>query len=157
MSGPSSSDLINRRKFLITERQDPLPCCAPSSVYFFSSTDISGSIATDSSGSAALISPTELTITTINPVFVTGLVTLNGTVGDVIVMSVVYSISPSAIEYTVIPGTTVTLPASGYATLFEVGSFTPPKAGIYTFTLRLRQTVGTGARYLNAVLYAQGT
>jgi hypothetical protein len=158
MSGPSSSDLITRRKFLITERTDPLPCCAPGPIRIIATLDVSANITEDEFTSIVLNpNPTTLTVTTLNPVYVTALANSTGASGDVIQMKVVYTIDASPTEYTAIAATPVTIPASGNATVYATGTFTPPSQATYTFYLQLNQTTGSGAVCNNATLYAQGT
>ena len=158
MSGPSSSDLITRRKFLITERANPLPCCAPGPVRVFATRDVSANITEDEYSAITLTpDPTTLTITTLNEVYVTALANITGASGDVIQMKVIYMIDASSSEYTVIAATPVTLPASGNATVYATGTFTPPSQSTYTFYLELNQTTGSGAICNNATLYAQGS
>jgi hypothetical protein len=158
MSGPSSSDLITRRKFLITEREDPLPCCAPGPIRVFATHDVSANITEDTYSSISF-SPDQpaLTVTTLNAVYVTALANITGASGDVIQMKVVYTIDASPTEYTAIAATPVTIPASGNATVYATGTFTPPSQATYTFYLQLNQTTGSGAVCNNATLYAQGT
>lgn len=163
MSGPSSGDLTTRRKFLITERNDPLPCCFPRDVVKFVSLESSGAIS-DISFNAVPFDPypTQLTITNLNPIYVVGIANFTDTIvpappNTTVALKVTYSLSPSATEYDVFPAVTKTISAPGSATVAGSGSFTPSSVGTYNFYLKLKQTLGTGATYTNAFMYVQGS
>lgn len=155
MSGPSSSDITTRKKFLITERNDPLPCCTPASNYLFLTTDVSGAVPEVNYAGSTLTG--SITVNYNAPIAVVGIANVTGAAGDVVKMGV-FVTSPVATNVQVIPDVTVTLPASGNATLFGTGTIDPVLAtGVYTFSLLLKQTVGTVAYWNNATLYAQAT
>ena len=156
MSGPSSSDLINRKKFLITERNEPVPCCSPPSSYDFEYTDASGSIPEDEYDTAAVTAT--LTVVAINPIVVTAIANVSGTPTQAVTMGVFYYIGPPGPPETqIIPDTSATIPNTPTnTTLFATTTFTPTEIGTYTFFLRLKST-GTGDNWNNAALYVQGT
>lgn len=153
MSGSSSSDLITRRKFLITERNDPLPCCAPQPVY-----------ATDSSEGAFDLSDqyvdglasVDLSFNTTNTVIVTAIANATAVGAGTITMAVFYfnpSVSPTEVE---LADTAVSVSDGENKTLFLTTTFVPPITGLYTFTVRMKDSTGNGTCN-NAFLYVQGT
>ena len=161
MSGPSSSDLITRRKFLITERSDPLPCCFPRDVVQFVTSDVSGTISDISFNIvpfAPYPPPTQLTITTLNPIYVVGIANFtDASLPTSVALKITYSLNPSPAEYDIFPAVSKTLSTAGSATVAGSGSFTPPSVGTYNFYLKLKQTSGGGAYYTNAFMYIQGS
>jgi hypothetical protein len=156
MSGPSSSDLITRRKFLITERNDPLPCCSPQPVYATDSSEGAFDLSSQYVDSLATV---DLTFTTTNTVIVTAIA--NATAADpggagTVTLAVFYfnaSVSPTEVE---LADVSAVVFDGENKTLFLTTTFTPPFAGIYTFTVRMKDSTGNGTCN-NAFLYAQGT
>jgi hypothetical protein len=159
MSGPSSSDLTTRKKFLITERADPLPCCAPAATYVFAFTDLSGSIPSPEYVSSVTLNPnpTSLIIKTLTPIVVTGQANISANAGASVVMKVTYSIGTSPTEYIIVPDTTLAFPVSGNANIFGSRTFTPSAVDTYRFYLYLKRSAAASAYYNTATLYAQGT
>lgn len=156
MSGPSSSDLTTRRKFLITERLDPLPCCGPPSHYTFAYRDASGSIPSPNYTSSVFIFGTTLTVSTLTPIIATATANVTGTPGHTVTMAVYYRNSPSGTTYYVIDGPGVLIPASGIKPIFATTTFAPTAIGDYIFNVQLKSSE-PGDVYNVVTLYAQGT
>lgn len=157
MSGPSSSDFTTRRKFLITERQDPLPCCGPPSNYVFAYVTTTGTtIPSPNYTTSVFPFGTTLTISTLKPVITTATANVTGTSGQTVTLGVYYTITPSGTTYYAIDGPGEVIPASGIKPIFATTTFTPSAVGDYLFNVQLKST-DAGATYQMVTLYAQGT
>jgi hypothetical protein len=156
MSGPSSSELTRRRQFLITERDNPVPCCAPAPIY---ATDSSDAAVDLSSGYVTNLASVTLNLTTTRTVIVTAITnaTAAATEGEgAFTMAVFYSNDLSANVQ--LDSVTETLFDNQNKTFFLPTSFIPPVTGEdYTFTVRMLDSALNNGTCNNAFIYVQVT
>ena len=140
MSGPSSSDLTARRKFQITERNNPVPCCGPSPVTLFENRTAELELNVEYQGAFSVPLPA-LTVQSIAPITVVAIANVTGSSGQTITMKVEYNsnLDPTLIEIIL---EVITLSANGSVTLYGTATFIPTAADTYNFQVSLKTSSG---------------